>query len=1346
MVELVLRPAYSVELLHSCLTPSTSFVFVHGFTGHPDRTWRSKKRVNTVKSPIQESNKRVKLGKSLSYFHESDSIAAGFLYWPQDLLPGIVPLGRVLTFGYDTNIRHALQGPVSHNKLGDHSTDFLSALEHVRSQDSRRPLIFISHSLGGLLVKDALRLSKSYEHVQPERYHVYQSTTDILFFGTPHAGADPRNTLHKALGHMVKAAGFRVNNEIVQTLMPGAERSKLLAEDFTKWTAERNWNIYTFQEELAHTALGSKIVEDHSSTVNDPRHERIVHIKADHVDMCRFTGADDPEFRKVSAVLLRVQEQLLRVHPHPTPSLEENLKETLPDTTLVLLSPDQVDAMLEKLSFQGIDARYMTLKIAQRKTCQWLVKHRIYKSWVDPLQVGEHHGFLWIKGKPGTGKSIAMKYLYQNAIRAKSRLVLKFFFNARGNMLEYSTEGLYRSLLWQLLAELPASRVNSPALRHLCALDGSTSWPIETLKEAFNTALMNASSHEVYCFVDALDECAEDAVRDMISFFEDIGTAIALGRSKVRVCFSSRHYPHISISRGLQLILEDEGDHSDDIQEYIHSQLRINTPSRLKIEHEILEKSSKIFLWAALVVDIINKEHDKGGDVSVHRRLRQIPLGLHALFQDILTRDNENMEEMILCIQWILFAKRPLRPEELYFAMQIGNNSEASTVWERSSVPMERIHRFNLNASKGLTEVTKKEKAVQFIHESVRDYLLRERGLEALFNSQGSRMSFSHGLIHDKLRDICLQQLLDGSASKDSNEDKGDLSSRPFLEYAVNYILSHADSAQARGSEQLDFMRNRFPLRTWVILDNELQKFGVRRHTKEVNLLCLLAEKNLPSLIHIHPLRHQLWLKSNKMSRFSNPLVAAIYLGNNEAIFALAYEAAKGVSGANRPQDLVQVEKELRNMPQFTKALSEWKREPMDPFSAICSLGSTALLDMLWDHILVETGLEPSGLLSNTHSRVSFEICLYIIRKGAFIDTFTKRDFTVLMEAVKADALTTVKHLLAEGANPNISGKMGHTCLTLVKSSKMVRLLIEHGASFPPDFITVKNVNEIRYIPTLISGLEELPHDELRRFIKEKNNGRVAIRTMFRLTDHTTWMPLLKRILDIDGALATPMGWDSDPPLMLAILSGNIEAIKLIDEVCPTIINAPVYEWGNKETPLFAAIGRSTPAVVQCLLELGANPSPIEGAQEHSALYHSAWTCFTPLTRTNNFRTVLKWPTIDVNIRSKSGSTLLLRIVEWDEEFCARGFVDDKKAPARQIVAMIKLLLRHPRIDINLPNNDGLSPLLEAARSQSEAVVKLFLQDPRTDRTLKCAKGKSLLDYAKENTDPGVLQLIKDAQ
>lgn len=88
----------------------------------------------------------------------------------------------------------------------------------------------------------------------------------------------------------------------------------------------------------------------------------------------------------------------------------------------------------------------------------------------------------------------------------------------------------------------------------------------------------------------------------------------------------------------------------------------------------------------------------------------------------------------MLCIQWVLFAKQPLSPEQLYFAILSGVETDAVSIWDPSEITRDVIKRFILDSSKGLTEITtSKLQKVQFIHESVRDFLLKEDGLSSIW-------------------------------------------------------------------------------------------------------------------------------------------------------------------------------------------------------------------------------------------------------------------------------------------------------------------------------------------------------------------------------------------------------------------------------------------------------------------------------------------------------------------------------------------------------------------------------------------------------------------------------------
>jgi hypothetical protein len=416
-------------------------------------------------------------------------------------------------------------------------------------------------------------------------------------------------------------------------------------------------------------------------------------------------------------------------------------------------------ALIELLRFDQIDARLLTLKSAQVRTCQWFLQKPEYIDWMSPEKLPEHHGFLWVKGKPGAGKSILMKFLFSKAKKSAgsdpNQIVISFFFNARGDRLERSTVGLYRSLLIQILQTAPDLQGVLDGLdysaRRVIQRDG---WQVETLKDLLINVAEALGRRTLTVFIDALDECHEDQVADMIAFFEDVGKRAAETKTHLHICFSSRHYPTIFIQRGFELILEHENEHAVDITRYIESNLKlVNSNQAEALRTEILEKSANIFLWVALVIPILNKEYCKGNVRTLRDRLKAIPPGLDELFEMILTKDCEEMPELRLCTQWVLFATRPLKPQELYFAVHIGIGQNMSTSWDLESLTIDDIRRFVQSSSKGLAEVTKsKEPTVQFIHESVRDFLLGKGGktLWPTFSEQFV------GHSHDILKDCCL--------------------------------------------------------------------------------------------------------------------------------------------------------------------------------------------------------------------------------------------------------------------------------------------------------------------------------------------------------------------------------------------------------------------------------------------------------------------------------------------------------------------------------------------------------------------------------------------------------------
>ena len=75
-------------------------------------------------------------------------------------------------------------------------------MEELRRKEPLRPLLLVAHSLGGLVVKEALRKSRDCEWVKPHLHNIVRSILGVLFFGTPHHGANPLGLIRRTLSEL----------------------------------------------------------------------------------------------------------------------------------------------------------------------------------------------------------------------------------------------------------------------------------------------------------------------------------------------------------------------------------------------------------------------------------------------------------------------------------------------------------------------------------------------------------------------------------------------------------------------------------------------------------------------------------------------------------------------------------------------------------------------------------------------------------------------------------------------------------------------------------------------------------------------------------------------------------------------------------------------------------------------------------------------------------------------------------------------------------------------------------------------------------------------------------------
>jgi hypothetical protein len=81
----------------------------------------------------------------------------------------------------------------------------------------------------------------------------------------------------------------------------------------------------------------------------------------------------------------------------------------------------------------------------------------------------------------------------------------------------------------------------------------------------------------------------------------------------------------------------------------------------------------------------------------------------------------------------------------LQVAVLTGSENQLQDPFSEAEVTGEVLRKFILDVSKGLAEITKsKASTVQFIHELVRDFLLKEGGMKKLVNGESNIEGESH--------------------------------------------------------------------------------------------------------------------------------------------------------------------------------------------------------------------------------------------------------------------------------------------------------------------------------------------------------------------------------------------------------------------------------------------------------------------------------------------------------------------------------------------------------------------------------------------------------------------------
>ncbi|PMB67555.1 Ankyrin repeat domain-containing protein 50 [Beauveria bassiana] len=756
--------------------------------------------------------------------------------WLRDFLPKDVPNIRVLLYGYDTS----LQDSRSNQSMEDLGQGFLEKIIAFRAND-------------GALIRAC-------KHRHNQDSDLSKASFGMLFFGVPNLGL--RN---EELKTIVRG---QPNDALIYDLVVNSdsEPSTSLKRQAREFSEDcKCYRVVTFFErnhspllkeqdgELVKSGSYSLLVTEKSASsigLVAVAEEDKVPLNTDHSGLVKYESRTQDNYTIV-------RERLGRLVDEARPEVARRFVEH----SLYGPQSETTKACLKSLAFEDMDGRQVNIPDAADGTCKWLLNHETLIKWIH-----QDRGLLWIKGKPGSGKSTLVKYAKDALppIYDKETLVFSFFFHGRGHELQKSPIGLFRCLLHQLLKCVPGAVPD--LIKYFDDKRATESepgekwqWHLQLLQSFLKSSLtIILKRFPVILFIDALDECGKQSAAGLVEYFERLRSNLPPTDARFGIFFSCRHYPILQLKGGSTISLDtaENADITADITTYIQGRFK-NDPD-VDVENLISDRAQGVFLWAHLVVErVLLLKREGESRAKIKAEIERIPQEVGELYRSLM-RSAENASETLKLMQWICFSTRPLTTDELQWAMVVGpDDTHKSLNKYRNSDEFIADDKIDIRISalsRGLAEIVRSRNArvVQFIHQSVQDFLV-EGGLNDLDNTtRPAHLVVS--AVHCRLSRSCIRYFRMVVSSQPGSLGAEDESRFPLLHYATTSWVSHVKLGDPAEESPNDLMhRLGWPtevmVEPWVRTYKALERYARDCPPTGSNLVYIGARHGLTKLL-----------------------------------------------------------------------------------------------------------------------------------------------------------------------------------------------------------------------------------------------------------------------------------------------------------------------------------------------------------------------------------------------------------------------------------------------------------------------------------------------------------------
>ncbi|KAJ6788410.1 hypothetical protein PWT90_04691 [Aphanocladium album] len=409
---------------------AVDIIAIHGLNGHLEKTWTSKR-------------------SGLNWLKDSSC------------LPNDIGNARVFSFGYNAASYFCRANP----DVCDFASELLASIQSSRRSliERQRPIIFLCHSLGGLVFKQAMIRA----HEQTGFYSsLLSNVRGVVFFATPHRGSDLAYW-DSLVGRLISAAtlSYTKNAHLSRTLRVDSDRLKHISDAF----AYRGWTfqIRSFYETEFMPGLNCRVV-DKDSAILGWGNELDIASPANHSEICKFDSPDESRYRIVISI---------------------------------------ISDMVASLSSGGLPHN------PAPGSCEWILSHRAWKQW----QKLQSSSLLWISSNAGCGKSVMAKFLVEHFRTAQNVRRFRnfgYFFFMEGISGQDNAASALSALLYQLFFSqrelMEKLSIMNDAIDRSRVMSVSRLWPI------VSDAISDDNTKDILWVLDGLDECESTSLKTFL--------------------------------------------------------------------------------------------------------------------------------------------------------------------------------------------------------------------------------------------------------------------------------------------------------------------------------------------------------------------------------------------------------------------------------------------------------------------------------------------------------------------------------------------------------------------------------------------------------------------------------------------------------------------------------------------------------------------------------------------------------------------------------------------------------------------------------------------------------------